>query len=204
MIVPPILLAVVVGVVSVVVVVVFWLDSAPAHCLHLSRTRPLQDQHPAPDTSWQEEGMFSSRHCWQAAAPSCVVRLQHCALQFPSWDCSKASWEHVEPGSSLWGDREQGANTQPPPPETHLPRQNLLDLGQAEHGQLFEGSGRQNLEPELIMVGNVELPTFWWLQDERREQLKTRLETLSSSVWWADCQWEHHNILLHKSAKRQH
>ena len=94
----------------------------------------------------------------------------------------------MEPGSSLWGDREQGANTQPPPPDTHLPWQNLLDLGQAEHGQLFEGSGRQNLEPELIMVGNVELPTFWWLQDERREQLKTRLETLSSSVLWADCQ----------------
>ena len=74
MIVPPTLLAVVVGsgVVVVVVaagvvvvvgsgVVVFWLDSA--HCLHLSRTRPLQDQHPAPESCWQEEGMFSSRHC---------------------------------------------------------------------------------------------------------------------------------------------
>ena len=89
-IVPPTLLAVVVVVGSCVVVVVvgagvvvvFCLDSA--HCLHLSRTGPPQDQHPAPDTSWQEAGMFSSRHCWQAAAPSSVARSQHCALQFPS------------------------------------------------------------------------------------------------------------------------
>ena len=83
MIVPPTLLAVVVVVGSgvvvvvvcsgvVVVVIVFCLDFA--HCLHLFRTRPLQDQHPAPERSWQEAGMFSSRHCWQAAAPSSVAR----------------------------------------------------------------------------------------------------------------------------------
>ena len=64
MIVPPTLLAVVVVVGSGVVVVVvtpdvILLDSA--HCLHFSRTGPLQDQHPAPERSWQEEGMFSSR-----------------------------------------------------------------------------------------------------------------------------------------------
>ena len=57
MIVPPTLLAVVVVVAGVVVVVVgaagvvvvFCPDSA--HCLHFSRTRPLQDQHSAPERS---------------------------------------------------------------------------------------------------------------------------------------------------------
>ena len=94
MIVPPTLLAVDVGVASVVVVVVvssgvvvvvvvvIWLESA--HCLHFSRTGLLQDQHPAPERSWQEEGMFSSRHCWQAAISFSVARSEHCVLQFPS------------------------------------------------------------------------------------------------------------------------
>ena len=50
MIVPPTLLAVVVGVGSVViVVVVFWLDTA--HCPNFSRTDPPQYQQAAPLTS---------------------------------------------------------------------------------------------------------------------------------------------------------
>ena len=117
---PPTLLEVVVVfaacvvVVGAGVVVVFCLDSA--HCLHFSRTRPLQDQHPAPDTSWQEEGMFSSIQCWQVAAPSSVARSQHCALQFPSWDSSMATWAQVEPAVSRYGDLEHGAKTQARPP----------------------------------------------------------------------------------------
>ena len=98
--------------------------------------------------------MFSSRHCWQAAAPSSVARSQHCALQFPSWDSSMATWAQVEPAVSLKGDREQGAKKQPLPPATHLPWQNLLAAGHAgRHGRRLKGSGRQILEPELMTVG---------------------------------------------------